>query len=448
MALLAAHLNDAAITVLSAEQLLYREPGYALLDDGSIETGIAAERVARRKPRQIHNRYWRELSTEPLGISRFEQVSAAELVSRQLEAMWSAVAQPGDELLVAVPPTLAREQLALLLGIAQDLGIPIAALVDAAAAATRREYRDAVVVHIDIGLHHVSITRLQQNAQALVEKSEIIESAGIVPLSDAWTRKISDAFVKQSRFDPLHTAETEQTLADTLPEWLAQAVRSDKVTMTIEYHGIAHEAQLESLDLVSAAAPVYQRIAGQLRALLRADETPAIQLTDRAARMPGLADMLTARVGGELFLLEPGATARGLLARAKPTGASSLVRALPWDQTAIDVAVPDAAEGGAIPTHLLFENDAYRVGDSPLVLGSQPDGGDGRWIDFGRAMPGLSRRHCTVTKRKGQCVVEDHSRYGTFLNGHRIEGSVVLQSGDLLRVGTPGFELRLIRAED
>ena len=47
----------------------------------------------------------------------------------------------------------------------------------------------------------------------------------------------------------------------------------------------------------------------------------------------------------------------------------------------------------------------------------------------------------------GQCVIEDYSRYGTFLNGHKIDGSAVLQVGDLVRLGTPGFELRLIMTE-
>ena len=62
-------------------------------------------------------------------------------------------------------------------------------------------------------------------------------------------------------------------------------------------------------------------------------------------------------------------------------------------------------------------------------------------------MPGVSRRHCVVSRENGQCVVTDFSRYGTFLNGHRIDGSAVLQTGDSIRVGTPGFELRLISAE-
>ena len=42
MSLLAAHINDAGISVLSAERLLYREPGFALLDDNELATGSKA----------------------------------------------------------------------------------------------------------------------------------------------------------------------------------------------------------------------------------------------------------------------------------------------------------------------------------------------------------------------------------------------------------------------
>jgi hypothetical protein len=38
----------------------------------------------------------------------------------------------------------------------------------------------------------------------------------------------------------------------------------------------------------------------------------------------------------------------------------------------------------------------------------------------------------------------DHSRHGTALNGHPINGSAVLQAGDTVTVGTPPVEIRLI----
>ena len=450
MSLLAAHINDAGISVLSAERLLYREPGFALLDDDELITGSKAFENARIKPRRIQNRFWSELTTDVLADRRFQHLSAADLVSRQLEQIWQVVAAAGDRLVVAVPAYMTGEHLGLFLGIANELDVPVVGLVDAAVAATRREYQGAVPVHVDLGLHVATLSRLRQGGQAQLDRSNVIESSGLLPLYDAWIRVISEAFVKQSRFDPLHTAETEQLLLDRLGGWLASASASDRVALEIEYRGISHSAELESLELISAAAPVYQRIASQLRAIYRAEETPAIQLSDRAARMPGLAEMLAARVGGEIFLLEPGATARGLLTRCRDMqrgdGGVTLIRQLPWDQSALKIEKGELPVAAGQPTHLLFENTAYPIDGRPLLMGSQPVAGE-RWIDLHGDMPGVSRRHCSFERRNGQCIVEDYSRYGTFLNGHKIDGSAVLQVGDLVRLGSPGYEFRLIMTE-
>ena len=450
MSLLAAHINDAGISVLSAERLLYREPGFALLDDDELITGSKAFENARIKPRRIQNRFWSELTTDVLADRRFQHLSGADLVSRQLEQIWQAVAAAGDRLVVAVPAYMTGEHLGLFLGIANELDVPVVGLVDAAVAATRREYQGAVPVHVDMGLHVATLSRLRQGGQAQLDRSTVIESSGLLPLYDAWIRVISEAFVKQSRFDPLHTAETEQLLLDRLGGWLASASANDRVALEIEYRGISHSAELESLELISAAAPVYQRIASQLRAIYRAEETPAIQLSDRAARMPGLAEMLAARVGGEIFLLEPGATARGLLTRCRDMqrgdGGVTLIRQLPWDQSAVKIEKGELPVAAGQPTHLLFENTAYPIDGRPLLMGSQPVAGE-RWIDLRGDMPGVSRRHCSFERRNGQCIVEDYSRYGTFLNGHKIDASAVLQVGDLVRLGSPGYEFRLIMTE-
>ena len=450
MSLLAAHINDAGISVLSAERLLYREPGFALLEDDELTTGLEAFRNARIKPRRIQNHFWSELTIDALPDRRFQHLSAADLVSRQLEQVWQGVAGSGDRLVVAVPAYMSGDNLGLFLGIANELNVPIVGLVDAAVAATRREYQGAVPVHVDLSLHVATLSRLSQQGQVQLDRSAVIENSGMLSLYDAWIRIISDAFVKQSRFDPLHTAETEQLLLDQLGDWLVSASANEKVALEIQYRGISHAAELESLDLISAAAPVYQRIASQLRAIYRAEETPAIQLSDRAARMPGLADMLAARVGGEIFLLEPGATARGLLTRCRDMqrgdGGVTLIRQLPWDQSAVSIAKDEAPVAAGQPTHLLFENTAYAIDGRTLLMGSQPSAGE-RWIDLRGDMPGVSRRHCSIERRNGQCIVQDYSRYGTFLNGHKIDGSAVLQVGDLVRVGSPGYEFRLIMTE-
>lgn len=450
MSALALDLNDACISVLGEDGFLYREPGYALLDHDRLTAGDAAYRQARVQPRDIHDRFWSELSVDELPDQRFRHLSAADLASRQLEQLWDTVKRHGDRVVVAVPAYMAPSRLGLFLGICKELGIPVAGLVDAAVASTRREYVNAIPVHVDVSLHCTMLTRLGQSGRTQVEKSALVESSGLVSLYEAWMRSIAGSFVRQSRFDPLHTAETEQLLFDRLPEWLAEASAGGRVELQIEHRGLTHSAEVDVLGLVAAAAPVYQRIVGQLRALIRAEDIPALQLTDRAARLPGFADMLKARVGGEVFLLEPGATARGLLARcrkAEPGGEQiNLVRTLPWDQAAIQIDRKPDAEAKGRPTHLLFGNHAWALNGTPINLGTQPVPGE-RWVELAQDMPGISRRHCSLTIASGQCIVRDYSRFGTFLNGHRLEGSAVLEAGDAIRVGTPGFELRLITVE-
>ncbi len=449
MTLLALDINDAAVSVLNDSAVVYREPGFALLEDGGLTTGKEAYANARMLPRRIHSHFWSSLSTDALPDDRFRHLSSADLVSRQLEQLWTVARQHGDRVTVVVPHYMQAEQLGLFLGICNELSIPVASLVDAAVAATRRQYVDAAPVHVDLSLHTTLMTRIGQEGQAQMQKAELVEAAGLSHLYDAWIRTLAEAFVQQSRFDPLHTADTEQLLFDRLPGWLANASAGGTITVGVEYRGIEHTADIEALALVSAAAPVYQRIVSQLRTLCRADETPAIQLSDRAASLPGLADMLKARVGGEVFLLETGAAARGALKRTRehtPGGGVSLVRQLPWDQAPVEVGGDAQTPAGGRPTHVLFGNTAYAINGKPLNLGSQPAQGE-RHIEFPEAMPGMSRKHCSLAVENGQCVVRDHSRYGTFLNGHRFDGSAVLQVGDLIRVGTPGFELRLITTE-
>lgn len=447
MSVIAVDINDAGITALRDDAIVYREPGIALLNDDGPTIGNAAYRSARMHPRRVVTQFWSGLGTDALPVRGFEHLTAADIASNQLESMWAEVA--GSRVLLAIPAYMSTTQLGLLLGICKELKIPVAALVDAAVAATRRQYRNATTVHVDISLHSTLLTRLLASGQAQVDSTAVVEDAGLFSLYDAWIKAIAETFVQQSRFDPLHTAETEQMLLDRLPGWLAKAAAGETVPLKIEYQGVVHDAEMESIALVAAAAPVYQGIVSQLRTLCRADETPALQLTDRAASLPGLADMLKARVGGEIFMLEASATARGLLARCRNLEAGeqvSLIRQLPWDQSAVDVRVESAGSDGGRPTHVLFEDRAFRISGTPLYFGTRKSD-DERFIELTQTMPGVSRKHCSLQDENGQCVVRDFSRYGTFLNGHQINDSAVLATGDNLRVGTPGFELRLIRVE-
>lgn len=448
----ALQLNDAGITLFDGEKILYREPGFAYLDNESLQTGAAAFAKSRIDPRRVQHNYWSELNTQPFVDRRFAHLSPADLASRQLEEIWLPVDRRTKDLVVVVPGYMSAENLGLFLGITRELGLPVTALVDAAVAATRREYGAAVPVHVDLSLHRATLTRLAQPAMSQVDKTEVIDGTGIHALHNIWLKTIAEIFVQQSRFDPLHRAETEQMVVDKLAGWLEVASAEGSVAMELQSGATTYRAEIEALALIGAAAPIYQQIAARLRALFRAEDVPAIQVTDRVARLPGLVDMLEARVGGEVFILEPGASARGALARchagASKSDSVSLLRQLPWDQSAVNVEQPTSDQiVSGVPTHLLFGHQGYQIGNSPLVVGSQEGEGE-RFLELETEMPGVSRRHCSLQRKNGQCVLTDHSRYGTFLNGHKVDGSSIIQVGDAIRIGTPGFEFQLISTDD
>jgi pSer/pThr/pTyr-binding forkhead associated (FHA) protein len=91
---------------------------------------------------------------------------------------------------------------------------------------------------------------------------------------------------------------------------------------------------------------------------------------------------------------------------------------------------------------VILDGRAHAIDEHPLVIGL--GAGPGRRIELGGAGAGISRSHCTLVRRKGQVVVRDHSRHGTFVNGERVDGEMSLGAGDRLRVGTPGVVLELV----
>jgi predicted component of type VI protein secretion system len=52
--------------------------------------------------------------------------------------------------------------------------------------------------------------------------------------------------------------------------------------------------------------------------------------------------------------------------------------------------------------------------------------------------------HCSLRGDAEGIVLVPHSPQGTWLNDERVRGRVRLQSGDRLRVGTPGVLIELI----
>jgi hypothetical protein len=121
-------LNDTNLQLWHEDAVL-QSPGYALLDGRQYTFGDTARSAARMRPWDINTRYWWQLNTEKLQPALGHARHTADLVHAHLLDIHARGGAP-DELILAVPGSMARDQLALLLGIIGQCPFNAAALVN------------------------------------------------------------------------------------------------------------------------------------------------------------------------------------------------------------------------------------------------------------------------------------------------------------------------------
>ena len=96
-----------------------------------------------------------------------------------------------------------------------------------------------------------------------------------------------------------------------------------------------------------------------------------------------------------------------------------------------------------LPTHLLHRSVAYPITDKPLSIGREMDSEITRVQAHGHASR-ISPRYCTIGLRDRKVVLDEHSSDGIFVDGTRVNGSMVLKLGQIIRLGTNGEQFQLI----
>lgn len=362
-------VNDAGLRLSDGAQVLATEPGFASVRGDQIIVGESARRLARQSPQLSHSRFWYQLDQTPLERPLGRVRNTADLAYWHLRQLREAA--EGQPLVLAVPSSFEADQLGLLLGLCRAAELGAVGLVDAAVAAVAAAPAAAtgVVLHVDVQLHRVWLTRLAVDAAVVRSAGHDLAKPGLVSVWDAAATVIAEAFVRQTRVDPLHSAASEQALYDALPDWLAQLSRSPVASLALTVGGRSHRISLARDAVVVALNPLLTRITQALRADVAAAPDAQVMLSDRAAAIPGLLDALTTALGTAPPVLTPLAAAQGALRHRAliQTGAE----ALPWVTRlpAAARAAPEAPETTAPPaapvqaalpppTHLLLGDEA------------------------------------------------------------------------------------------
>lgn len=458
MAAVAIEINDSNLIAASEARVLASEPGFARVDGDRIVTGEEARASARLHPRRTSNRFWSALSLDSGSAGADLGKSAAELAYAQLKSLWERVKAGADDVVLVVPGGYRTEQLGLLLGLAQECGMPVRALVDAAAAASARPYPNRQLVYVDAGLHRVSVSLLEQGADEAQVRAEHALGQGLAGVIDMFARRVADHFVRATRLNPFAHAATEQALYDRLPEWLGALEREEKIELTLEHRGEAFRVPAER-DAVLGVAQGFYRAVVQLIAQHRpADARLVVQLSDRLAALPGFVGELKRLDYSHVERLESGHAPRSVLRAASIVAARGdvkLLKRVPWRDPPLadDGAAESRAEETAPifasakpPTHVVYRGLAYRVDAGGLAIGREPDAAGRRTVLLD-GESGVSRLHCEIALRDGELKLRDSSSYGTFVNERKVAGEIVLKRGDVIRIGSPGAELMVVEVE-
>ena len=464
MSFIGLELSDAGIMAAGSktEKLLQidgqasESPGFALPEKNGLLVGKAAESKAHLFPRQIIHHFWDHLNTDPLELpGKHVPQSTAEIAYNHLDRIWQQLQIHGDEVIFAVPGFYDRQQLGLILGIANELSIPVKGFVPLALAASPGNHPGKMMLHLDIHLHRLEVTCINQGQQLTLGDSVTGNEKGLIYLHKQWAEAIGQEFVSSTRFDPFHQATSEQELYHRLPGVLYNLHHSPSIAFDMtggsRTYGITLTRKLIARKGESVYTELRQIIEG-LRTQHRENESSVVlQLTHRLARLPGCKEILAAIKETEIFELEEGAGARGALeiwhqlSDQSDSGGISFFtsRPLRHTQSNQDHARSFDDSLNTYPTHLLYRSIAYRISEKPLYIGHDPDSGN-TGVQARRQPGEKSSAYFSVQLRGREVVLKNLSPDGTDVNDTRITGSTVLQLGQTIRVGTAGEKLHVI----
>jgi hypothetical protein len=467
MSLLGLELSDAGILVaggkaaglLEIDGNSVESPGFALAEKQGLTVGVAAERKAHFYPRQILNQFWDQLNLEPLEQPNPFAQNHAEIAFAHLARIWETVKHHGQEMVIGVPSFYTREHLGFILGITQELGIPVKGFIPLALAVVPERLPEGLLLHLDLHLHRLEITRLERADQLSQKESISAEGNGLRKLYRKWVDAIAEEFVRRTRFDPLHQAASEQELYDRLPGILTQLHRNPALHFEMTGGSKTYHISLTRDLFFRKGALVFEEIRRLMDRFLdrsgSAEAGPVLMLSNRLARLPGIIELLAEIEDSKIIELQPGAGALGILRFnstlfEQQTGNSSpflTSRPLPETSSSLPEETRPHLERQTRPSHILYRNLAYPITEKPLIIGLQR-AADGSGIEIEGQIAGVSRKHCTLQLQGNDVVLKDYSTYGTFVDENPVNEKTILWLGQTVRVGTPGETLNLIACLD
>lgn len=421
MAILGIELSDAGVLAAAVQGEGYRLlptvkggetaapwAGFACHDGHHLVYGPAAEDAWFTSPRRVTSGFLARLTHDPVSLNLPGKVpSHSELAFHFLgEFIKNVIAATGkaEGVVLAVPGAYLRdaateeERIGLLLGIAIELRLPLAAIIDLACAGLSDPAAPAInpalpVLVIDVNLHAAEISLLAAAEQRMARRAFAeVPHAGMAELLKHLNTAMGNRFLRHTTFDILADGRIEQMFYRQTKLFVQGGATEFRYQVNTDQR--AYEMPAKHEQLVADSQTFIRQIEAVLQPFVRAQsvgpDACTVVLTDRAAAVPGLEARL--RTDGYLRVvrLAPGAAARGaarLAARSQVPGDISTVA------VETSVRLSDLHRGGAapwrihlhkgktagaiVPTHVVIAGTGHPLGgNGTFTIGTEAAGPD------------------------------------------------------------------------
>lgn len=384
-------------------------PGFAVHDTNGYRFGRPAEDEWLVHPRRVSHTFWSRLAHEPSGIGPAPRPAPrSELAFHFLRDFLTrsgvSAAQP-SQIAFAVPghylkdAATEEERIGLLLGIAHELRLPLAGLIDAACASLC-DPRSAgfdpslPVVVIDLQLEGADVTLV--HTEGRLERAAFVHlpNLGHARLQKHLLAKMGNRFLRHTAFDILADGRIEQLFFRQTKDFILSGAADHRFHLNTADR--TYEMSAKRDQLIADAQAFTQELVQGVREFVRHARTGrapcTLALTASAALVPGLEAALAAAGFSRQLHLPVGAAAAGAAriadAKLKPLADvaeapllttvdlafAHTARAAAWDVQLHPLRGRDGAPG---PTHAIIDGVGHSLaGTGRFVIGLAGTGVD------------------------------------------------------------------------
>lgn len=385
-----------------------RLPAYAFSgkDSDPLIFGAEAQELGQIFPRRVNSSFIDELSLQSTNFEgRQSKIAYSQIAYKFLSKLVERISKEVpvlERVILAVPGhyleqnEIAEKRIGILLGILNDLNLPVAGVVDMSAASLYSEGLWGVaegerLFHLDLLLHATHITVF--NKRYGLERVYFSRQAqsGFHGMQERFSNALANRFLKQTSFDITEDRKIEQAFHAQTREMLFHLGKVSEACLEVSTKEKSRQMtvtrDLAALDLAPYVKSLTQILLRAINDFGAGDRPVQVVLSERAAAIQGLKESIAAQGVGVV---------KQLPAESSAFGAANLGNT--WEvpesiedirvETGINLDMPQEGEGGDVlprvpvgairlvkqgkslnPTHIVCDGLAYELGTGDFVIG-------------------------------------------------------------------------------